>query len=114
MAWKDIPGHDHYQCSDSGEIRRNGSKILKPQKAGSGYLKVKINGKQPYIHRLVALTFIGDIPKCWEINHLNFNRRDNRPGNLEICTRSQNQQHAACPEWYFSQTKIPFFDGLSY
>lgn len=53
------------------------------------------NGKQKsfYVHRLVAETFIGPIPKGEVVNHLNENKLDNRLENLEICTVTQNNNH---------------------
>lgn len=108
MEWKVIPG-TAYQASDTGRIRRIGGGVLKPIKAGDGYRKVKIHGRQLYVHRLVARAWISEIPKGFEINHLNSNRTDNRPVNLEICTHSQNMAHAKQPVWYATQTRIPMF-----
>ena len=109
MGWRDIPGHSPYQASDSGEIRRKSGYILKPQKAGSGYLKVDIQGQQLYVHRLIATTWIGPIPEGFEVNHLDFDKHHNKPENLEICTPSENRRHFAAPIWYASQTSIPIF-----
>lgn len=111
-AWKDIPGFCHYQASDQGRIRRKEGKVLTPLKAGCGYQKVIIHGQQLYIHRLIALTYLGEIPAKWEVNHLDFDRHNNRPENLEICTRKQNASHAAAPEWHRSQIRIPVFSDL--
>jgi hypothetical protein len=108
-AFKDIPGHEPYMASDRGQIRRVNGKILKPQKAGSGYLKVRIKGRQCYVHRLIALTFIGEIPEGFEVNHLDFNKHNNAPENLEICTPSENQKHAARPEWFRTQSRLSIF-----
>ena len=108
-SWKPIPGFEPYEASDRGRIRR-GAGILQDLKAGDGYRKVIIRGKQPYVHRLTALAWIGPIPERWEINHLNFNRSDNRPDNLEIVTRSQNMSHQKAPIWYRTQTRLPIFE----
>jgi len=61
-----------------------------------GYLKVCICGKQVSIHRMVAEAFIkkpidGNI---YEVNHIDGNKKNNKAGNLEWVTKSQNIKHA--------------------
>jgi hypothetical protein len=107
--WKTIPDFPNYEASTDGRVRNVNGKILTPLKAGTGYQKVILRGKQLYIHRLVASAWIGSIPDRWEVNHLNSNRTDNRAANLEICTRSDNMQHAHQRIWYETQTKISCF-----
>lgn len=107
--WKDIKNFEnYYQISNYGNVKskdRNivekGTKniqkwkgqMLKPFDNGSGYLTVHIrkNGKRyvKYVHRLVAEAFIGDITNC-DINHKDFNRKNNELSNLEITTRKDN------------------------
>jgi len=45
------------------------------------------------VHRLVAETFLGPIPKGMQINHRNGVKTDNRVENLEICTPAGNSSH---------------------
>jgi hypothetical protein len=45
------------------------------------------------VHRVVAQTFIGKIPKGMEINHVNGNKHCNSVDNLEIVSRQQNITH---------------------
>jgi hypothetical protein len=98
--WKDVPNYyGLYQVSNLGRVRRFGeSKILAGSRAGKGYsyfIFVKNNRKKGhYLHRLVASLFIGTIPKGYVVNHLDGNKLNNHVGNLEICTYSDNQQHA--------------------
>lgn len=106
--WKDIKGYEGlYQVSNYGRVKslgrevkyKNGrvswynSMILKPMDNGRGYLTVHLrkNGKRSvkYIHRLVAETFINDIENN-DINHKDFDRKNNRLDNLEICSRKEN------------------------
>lgn len=68
---------------------------LKPR---GEYMKLKMNGKTLYIHRLVYLFHnpewnISDNNRDNSIDHINGNRRDNRIENLRIVTNSQNQQN---------------------
>lgn len=94
--WVKIPGMI-YEASDFGNVRRNG-KTLKPLRLPHGYLQFAPceNGKwsRMYIHRAVALAFIGPCPEGHEVNHKNGCKSDNRPDNLEYVTRSQNMRHA--------------------
>lgn len=113
--WKDIPGYEgKYQASSLGKIRsltrkiRTVSKkrketlrtvkgsILKNDRKinGAGYYGVSL-GRKKYemIHRLVAITFLGD-KRHLEVNHKNFNKLDNRVCNLEWVTPRQNQKHS--------------------
>lgn len=44
------------------------------------------------VHRIVIETFIGEIPKDREVNHIDHIKSNNRLNNLEIVTRSENQK----------------------
>lgn len=105
MEWKQIKDFDNYMVSTNGEIMsksRNGTKggIIKPffDRKENGYLKVHLykNGKQyqPFVHRIVAETFIPKIDGKNEVNHINGNKKDNRVENLQWCSRSENMLHA--------------------
>jgi hypothetical protein len=103
-----IPGYEHYSISTEGVVYSTSNttrtktlpriKIRKshPNK-NTGYLqvllqnaKLKLKPKLFYVHRLVALHFIPNPNKLWEVNHLNFNRGDNRIENLEWVTKRDN------------------------
>ena len=61
----------------------------------SNYIRIQINNKCYYIHRVVAFAFLGlDIKNTeLKIDHKNHNTEDNSVDNLEVCTQSQNQQN---------------------
>ena len=46
------------------------------------------------VHRLVFTTFHGEIPSGLQINHIDGNKHNNRPENLELATPKENIAHA--------------------
>jgi hypothetical protein len=108
--WKEIPGWEgYYAASTFGRIKRlAGSprclkdRVLKPMKSGNwgGYLTaspVRVGHKQRpmMVHRLVLMAFAGLPPSpAHEGNHINGDKLDNRPENLEWVTRAENIKHA--------------------
>lgn len=112
--FKIIPNtFDLYECNEKGEVKRIlsyvpnnknngkrliGNKILKPKVKKNGYLEVNLSlpgkNKMFYVHRLVAMTFISDIPKGFAVNHIDGNKQNNELSNLEIVTYSQNSSHS--------------------
>ena len=64
----------------------------------TGYLQIRsmtnYTRTNALAHRLVFLHFFGPLPPNLEINHKNGVKDDNRPDNLELVTRSQQQKHA--------------------
>ena len=44
-------------------------------------------------HRLIWTLLNGDIPEGLEIDHINYNKSDNRIINLRLCTHHQNSQN---------------------
>lgn len=101
--FKEIPGYPNYLVSDSGIVKttfnRNGKKHLTPYKDEDGYLRValyKQTGGRVYIgvHKLVAMAFLGGDHKGMCVNHINYDRCDNRLENLEWVTPSENNRHS--------------------
>lgn len=112
--FKIIPNtFDLYECNENGEIKRvfssvsNGKgnskriiglKPLKPKTKKNGYQEVSLSlpGKHKmfYVHRLVATTFIGNIPSGFVVNHKDGNKKNNKISNLEIVTYSENSSHS--------------------
>lgn len=105
--WRTIPGHPQYEVSDRGRVRSwvpwpalapqpTQARILKGSSAGSGdrYRRVWIGNRHQYVHRLVALAFIGPCPDGQMVRHLNDEPSDNRLANLAYGDMSQNQMDA--------------------
>ncbi len=57
---------------------------------GRYYGKIKVNGKMEYVHRVSYSTFVGDIPKGLEIDHLCKVKLCLNPRHLEAVTHSEN------------------------
>lgn len=75
------------------------SKILTPRDNGHGYLSFNFKDgekqRTAYLHRLVALAFIGEPPAGKpEVNHKDGNKSNNLPSNLEYVSRKENAIYA--------------------
>ena len=106
--WRDIPNYEGYQVSNLGRVKslerfRKGKndclvsvkeRILKPKLTRNGYYIVclhKNSIKKFYlVHRLVFEVFNGQIPKGYEVNHINEVKADNRLSNLNLMTHKEN------------------------
>lgn len=82
-----------------GAMRRVRQRVLRFHETGDGYLGITLSfeGRQPRqpVHRVVASAFLGAAPSALhEINHKDGDKANNRVGNLEWVTRSENGLHA--------------------
>lgn len=62
-------------------------------KDADGYFKTKTNGKNRFVHRLIAEAFIPNPDNLPEVDHLNRNRADNRVENLRWVTHKENSRN---------------------
>ena len=91
------PVFSDYAASKNGDvINVKTKKIMNIKKRGNNYLnfttydrrlKNKINY---YQHRFVYEVFLGSIPRCFEVDHINEVKSDNRLKNLQLLTHKQN------------------------
>ena len=59
-----------------------------------GYLTVKLNNKRESIHSLIAKFYLGERPKNLCVNHIDGNKLNNMPENLEYVTIAENIKHS--------------------
>ena len=97
MEIKKHPTLDFW-CDELGNVydKSGNIKTYKPQKRYNRiHIVPKEGGRKTVdLHRLVVETWLGEIPKGMQVNHIDGNRQNNSVSNLEICTPSQNTQHA--------------------
>ena len=97
--WREVKEYSNYEVNQLGEIRhKKRQKILKPRDNNGGYQYVnfKINGKNTNfaVHRIVANAFIPNPNGYTEVNHKDYNKKNNCVDNLEWVSSSQNKQHS--------------------
>jgi hypothetical protein len=112
-VWKKVAGFEDYEVSNLGRVQVQNRKIqcrdgrvktwpgrmlkLFPGGFKGRYRRVSLwkrnKGTTKYVHILVAEAFIGPRPSGKEINHKDGDPTNNRVGNLEYVTGSQNKRH---------------------
>lgn len=106
--WVQCKGHSNLEVTKEGAVRRKilskFDKTVKSSKDGyyypdlritdNGYSVVSDGGKDLYIHRLIAETFIENPDTLPCVNHIDGNKQNNDISNLEWCTSKQNSIHA--------------------
>ena len=110
IEWRAVPDcGGAYEVSSAGEIRSRWNpgnhricdkwRILRPSIGAVGYpvINLFVSGarRQAYVHRLVALAFLGVPPAPhYEVNHIDGDKTNARAGNLEWVEPSANVRHA--------------------
>ena len=104
--WRPIPTYDGwYEASSLGRIRRNrphhanprGVHVLAPKVHWKGYLQVQLckdgRARSFKVHVLVAAAFHGAPPSdAPHIDHIDGDKTNNRPINLEYVSNLENQR----------------------
>lgn len=99
MSWKTIENYSRYQISEKGQVyNTQTNKIMTQNDNGGGYMQVYLRSddgqrKRLYVHRLVYQAHVGAIPKGYEINHKDENKKNNNLSNLEAITHLENMRY---------------------
>ena len=118
--WKNIKGYEkYYKVSNYGEVKRKRKVVyaeidgeiqpsyvapellMTPFDNGNGYLVVSLvddsgNRKNFYVHRLVADAFIPNPENLPQVDHIDYDRKNNKLTNLRWVTVSDNRIHSEC------------------
>lgn len=96
LEWRIVEGFTDYEVSSKGEIRNSRTnKVLKgrPTNSRTPQLKVRLAGKELYVHRIVASSFYRPLLEGEVVNHIDNDPRNNAVDNLEICDVGANTRH---------------------
>jgi hypothetical protein len=132
-SWKFIEGYESlYMVSNRGRIKSCGRTILRKSKLGNkspyyipekilscgidsdGYVIVSLykdsSSLTQKVHRLVAVAFLGASKEKSQVNHKDFNRKNNNLENLEWTTPKENSKHSARnnPQAYINRNGAHF------
>lgn len=97
FTWKKRP-REHFN-TDRGYNTFTSQKVgkltgcISITKDGLAYVKIAINKKLYLAHRLAWIIKNGEIPKGYEIDHLDHDGTNNKISNLRIVTSSQNKMN---------------------
>lgn len=99
-VWKPVKGYEGlYDISNEGQYYSYPRPYCKGgynwgNEDNNGYLIVGLSNKNiikhKRIHRLVWETFMGEIPKGYDVHHINHNRQDNRLENLKLINKIEH------------------------
>lgn len=97
-VFKEHPIYNDYFVSNMGRVVGAKGNLLNASKSSSGYMIIGFYGnktqKTTSVHRAVVETFVGEIPKDKNIDHIDGIKHNNKLSNLEIVSRSENQKRA--------------------
>jgi len=97
--WKNVKDFEDYQISNYGRIKSlkfRKERIISLVNDRDGYRKVHFseNGINytRQIHRLVFETYVGEIPKCYIVHHIDENKENNYYKNFELKPSASEHQ----------------------
>lgn len=95
------------EVSSYGRVFKDGNELLQYENPDGYYvvsIKTNKGWRQARVNRLVALAFIpNNEPKRNEVNHKDFNRKNNHADNLEWLTHAENVKYSRNAGRYPSQ-----------
>ena len=121
--WRAIPGYEgRYDVSTAGRVRTHmrpkDDGVLSQAPGSGGYPRVMLYGvierKAHYVHRLVALAFLGPQPPSQEVRHLDGNRGNPALSNLAYGTTAENSVDSIVHGTHVQARKIHCPQGHPY
>ena len=92
---KQLKDNPNYLVTVDGKVfSLHSMRFLTLHKNDNGYLRVKIDGKLCYMHRLVSKTYLPNPENKATVNHMDGDKYNNMLCNLEWATSSENMKHA--------------------
>jgi len=110
--WRDIEDEPNFQISSTGRIhsktrmvnskyrsfKQVNGQFIKASKRPNGYMALNLNGRNRYVHRLVAEAFL-DRPSdfsdgFYQPDHIDFDRTNNNVTNLQWLVCADNIQRS--------------------
>ncbi len=88
------PLYPHLFLTDDGEVYAHGVKRLLPSIEKGRYAKVAHKNKSYYVHRIVASIHCGGYAPGLAVDHIDGNKLNNEPSNLEWVSRGENTKRA--------------------
>ena len=97
--FRDIPGYEGYKAGNMGHIKGKDGNIRKTTINNRGYevLTVFVNHKKKKVtvHRLIAMAWCDGYEDGYDVDHINYDRTDNRAKNLRWISHKDNIKHSA-------------------
>ena len=97
--WKTVKDYFRYDINENGEIRKKEGLKIDPtielvRSEDNGYEVISLYGKgsmlkTPYVHNLVASTFLDRQPGQTHVIHLDYNLKNNNKDNLKYVTKKE-------------------------
>lgn len=99
-VWHPIANYENYEVSHLGRVRnKKFNRIIKPFNHCNGYhivdLAQKGVSKTFTVHRLVMNAFVPNVDNKPQVDHKDWNRKNNRLSNLRWVTCSENICHSS-------------------
>lgn len=92
--WKPIKGYENiYAVSNKGRVKNIISNSLMSIFKVGNYLKVSLESKQYYLHKIIAEAFIPNPENKPHVDHVDTNPLNNNIDNLRWCTTKENNNN---------------------